>query len=90
MGDISSSNPWAIGVDYRFSPMRVYAEIFDEDVSGENIDDSLLYTVGIRYDFYALPSRFIPHDPADLRRQQAVRVGRRVAQDSLSSPYVSH
>ncbi|WP_162900000.1 porin [Halomonas sp. JS92-SW72] len=51
VGDISSSNPWAIGVDYRFSPMRVYAEIFDEDVSGENIDDSLLYTVGIRYDF---------------------------------------
>ena len=51
VGDISSSNPWAIGVDYRFSPMRVYAEIFDEDASGENIDDSLLYTVGIRYDF---------------------------------------
>ncbi|WP_299314431.1 porin [uncultured Halomonas sp.] len=51
VGDISSSNPWAIGVDYRFSPMRVYAEIYDEDASGENIDDSLLYTVGIRYDF---------------------------------------
>ncbi|MDR5893505.1 porin [Halomonas mongoliensis] len=51
VGDISSSNPWAIGVDYRFSPMRVYAEIFDEDASGNNVDDSLLYTVGIRYDF---------------------------------------
>lgn len=49
--DVSSSNPWAVGVDYRFSPMRVYAEIFDEDISGENIDDSLLYTFGIRYDF---------------------------------------
>lgn len=51
VGDVSSSNPWAIGVDYRFSPMRVYAEIFDEDISGDNVDDSLLYTVGVRYDF---------------------------------------
>ena len=51
VGDISSGNPWAIGVDYRFSPMRVYAEIFDEDISGDNVDNSLLYTVGIRYDF---------------------------------------
>ncbi|WP_445000429.1 porin [Halomonas mongoliensis] len=49
--DVSSSNPWAIGVDYRFSPMRIYAEVYDEDASGKNIDDSLLYTVGIRYDF---------------------------------------
>ncbi|PMR74356.1 porin [Billgrantia endophytica] len=50
VGD-SSSNPWAVGIDYRFSPVRVYAEMFDQDVNGENIDDNPLYTVGIRYDF---------------------------------------
>lgn len=51
VGNVSSGTPWAVGIDYRMSPMRFYAEVFDEDVSGENIDDSLLYTVGIRYDF---------------------------------------
>lgn len=51
VGDISSGTPWAVGIDYRMRPIRFYAEIFDEDISGENIDDSLLYTVGIRYDF---------------------------------------
>lgn len=56
VGDISSSNQWMLGANYRFSqPMYVFAEVydgdFDTDQSVSDINDDLLYTVGVRYDF---------------------------------------
>ncbi|SEF62208.1 porin [Billgrantia desiderata] len=55
-GDISSSNQWMLGANYRFSrPMYVFAEVYDSDFDSDNsisdLNDDLLYTVGVRYDF---------------------------------------
>ncbi len=51
-----SRNVWTLGANYRFSkPMYVWAEIvefdFDTDQSLSEINDDLLYSVGLRYDF---------------------------------------
>jgi outer membrane pore protein E len=51
-----SRNVWTLGANYRFSqPMYVWAEIhdadFDTDDSLRDLNDDLVYTVGLRYDF---------------------------------------
>lgn len=55
-GDISSANQWMLGANYRFSqPMYVFAEVYDADFDSDqqvsDINDDLLYTIGVRYDF---------------------------------------
>ena len=55
-GSISSSNQWMLGANYRFSrPMYVFAEVYDADFDRDDrisdLNDDLLYTVGVRYDF---------------------------------------
>ncbi|SDL03687.1 Outer membrane protein (porin) [Franzmannia pantelleriensis] len=54
--DMDSRNQWMLGANYRFSqPMYVFAEVFDNDFDRDQavseINDDLLYTVGVRYDF---------------------------------------
>ncbi|MBD3898080.1 porin [Halomonas sp. ML-15] len=55
-GSISSSNQWMLGANYRFSqPMYAFAEVYDADFDRDDaisdLNDDLLYTVGVRYDF---------------------------------------
>jgi len=59
----SSRDQWVLGANYRFSkPMYVFAEVVEFDTSYSDqvfdgvgnvseLDDDLLYTVGVRYDF---------------------------------------
>ncbi|QJQ96883.1 MULTISPECIES: porin [Halomonadaceae] len=54
--DISSANRWMLGANYRFSqPMYVFAEVYDADFDTDarisDINDDVLYTLGVRYDF---------------------------------------
>lgn len=59
---VDDQNRWVLGANYRFSePMYVFAEAYQEDSATDsdeslsenfrNLDDEVLYTVGVRYDF---------------------------------------
>lgn len=53
---VDSQNRWVVGANYRFSePMYVYAEVADFDFSSDDslnqLDDDVIYAVGLRYDF---------------------------------------
>ncbi|MGM0824943.1 MAG: porin [Pseudomonadota bacterium] len=59
---VDDQNRWVVGANYRFSePMYVFAEAYQEDSATDaddslsenfrNLDDEVLYTVGVRYDF---------------------------------------
>ncbi len=62
LDDLDDKDRWMIGGNYRFSkPMYVFAEVYQEDSKTSlddsitdnfrNLDDEILTTVGVRYDF---------------------------------------
>lgn len=50
--EIDTHTQWVLGGTYRFSqPMYAYLEVIDYNAQAADVDNGLLYAVGVRYDF---------------------------------------